>query len=405
MEGKTLQEENSAEMSESSSTGSTQAQRSAVTEWLESLNPDEKDMFRGEDAVRRFSARLAVGLGEEIADFEIVEVLGSHVVPHFRYAQRALHGIVRKTTGEPAFCHSADIALRALDLGYPERIVQLALLHDTVEDRSKNLEQVVDNLADIQNLFGWEVAEDVRHSTNTYSTILRGLESKVSPDLAFDESSKPALLKGVDDVRRELPENLRSYFRHEFAQLQDYFIHSVDLSEGARKARVDRKYSPVSELRLRSYQLFVEDIHHDARFRHGLGKGFHDTTLVVKALDLVDNLRTSEIANFASLERILLKAECYLDCTFFLHDFIRALPHVKSSFIDVYDYLKYHLVEQLLERKRALVFLADTRFAFLADYLLREVMRLQTKYKVNSRPFEELVRLRQVLQEHNASLR
>lgn len=373
----------------------------SAEEWLASLNPEEKDLFRGEDAVRLFSARLAVGLGEEIADSEIDEVLGEEVIPHFRYAQRALHGIVRKTTGEPAFCHSADIALRALDLGYPRRIVQLALLHDTVEDRSKNLEQVVDNLADIQNLFGWEVAEDVRHSTNTYSVILRGLEGKVSRELAFDDSSKPALLKGIEDVRRELPENLRHYFRHEFGQLLEYFVHAVDLSEGSRKARVDLKYTAVSELRLRSYQLFVEDIHHDARFRLGKEESFHDTALIVKALDLVDNLRTSEIANFASLERILLKAENYLDCTFFLHDYIRALPQVATTFIDLYDYLKHHLVEQLLERKRALLFLADTRFAFLADYLMREVMRLQQKYKVIRRPFEELLQIRELLRSQN----
>jgi hypothetical protein len=368
------------------------------------LNPNEKDCFCGEDAVRLFSARLAVGLGEEITDPEIEAVLGSNTIPAFRYAQRSLHGFVRRTTGEPAFCHSADIALRALDLGYPSPIVQAALLHDTVEDRSKSLEEVLTHLAEIESLFGWETAQDVRNSTNTYSVILRSLDHKVSRELHFDDSAKPALLRGVDEVRRELPENLRHRFRHEFAQLLDYFIHQVDLSEGTRKARVDRKYTAVSELRLRSYRLFVEDIHTDARFRKGLGEGFHDTTLVVKALDLIDNLRTSEVANFSSLERILLKAETFLDCTFFLHDFIRALPEVKTSFIDLYDYLKYHLLEQLLERKRALVFLADTRFAFLADYLMREVSRLQTKYKVQERTLPELMRLRAVLRQHNQLL-
>lgn len=373
-----------------------------LTQWLENLNPEEKDSFTGEDAVRRFSSRLAVGLGEEITDQEILEVLGPDSIAPFRYAQRSLHGFVRRTTGEPAFCHSADIALRALDLGYPSRIVRNALLHDTVEDRSKKLDEVLFHLQEIEDLFGAETAKDVRHSTNIYSVILRNLDNKVSHDLAFDDSAKPALLKGVDDVRRELPTDLRQAFSREFEQLLDYFIHQVDLSEGARKARVDRKYSAVSELRLRSYRLFVEEIHRDARFRRS--GDFHDSNLIVKTLDLVDNLRTSEVANFASLERILLKAETFLDCTFFLHDAIRALPRVNSSFIDLYDYLKYHLVEQLLERKRALFFLADTRFGFLADYLMREVLRLGGKYKVHGRPLSELSRLRQVLRQHNQQL-
>lgn len=385
-------------MSESASSNSD----SVVSEWLANLSPDQKDLFSGEDAVRSFSARLAVGLGEEITDQEITAVLGGEAIAYFRYAQQKLHGFVRRTTGEPAFCHSADIALRALDLNFRNRVVLAALLHDTVEDRSKTLEQVVTNLTEIEDRFGWEMAQDVRGSTNVYSVILRNLDSKVSHDLPFDETAKPALLQGIEDVRQETPSDLRHKFRHEFSQLLEYFVHSVNLSEGARKARVDRKYTAVSELRLRSYQLFVEDMHTDARYRRGLGRGFHDVVLIVKSLDLVDNLRTSEVANFASLERILLKAETFLDCTFFLHDEVRSIPETCKVFIDLYDYLKYHLVEQLLERKRALIFLADTRFAFLADYLMREVVRLQAKYKVHGNPLQELQRVRQLLREHNA---
>lgn len=375
---------------------------SVVDEWLADLSPDSKDCFVGEDAVRRFSARLAMGLPDEIADEEIVEVLGAEAVGAFRYAQKSLHGFVRRTTGEPSFCHSADIALRALDLGYSPRIVQVALLHDTIEDRSKTLGQVLENLAELERLFGQDVAQDVRRSTNVYSLIIRPLEQHVPNNLPFDDSAKPALLLGIEQIRRELPLDVRRQFEHEFQQLLEYFVHQVELSGGAHKARIDRKYTVISELRLRSYRLFVEDIHSDARFREGLGRGFHEATLVVKALDLVDNLRTSEVANFGALERILLKAETFLDCTFFLHDFIRALPSVKCSFIDLYEYLKYHLVEQLLERKRALVFLADTRFSFLADYLMREVTRLQAKYKVHGRPLTELTRLREALRTFNA---
>lgn len=368
---------------------------------MSDLNPDDKDCFRGEDAVRRFSASLAVGLGDEIPEEDIVATLGPESLAAFRFAQRALHGFVRRTTGEPTFCHSADIALRALDLGYSQRIIQVALLHDTVEDRSKSLADVLEHLAEIQGLMGEDVAQDVRRSTNVYSLIIRPLADLVPRNLPFDESAAPALRHAVQHVRAELPGHVRRAFAHEFDQLIDYFIGEVDFSAGARKARVDRKFTPVSELRLHSYKLFVQDIHSDARFREGLGQGFHEATLVVKTLDLVDNLRTSEVANFAALERILLKAETFLDCTFFLHDFIRALPQVKSSFIDLYDYLKYHLMQQLLERKRALVFLADTRFACLADYLMREVTRLQEKYKVHGQPLQELARLRQTLRQFN----
>lgn len=56
--------------------------------------------------------------------------------------------------------------------------------------------------------------------------------------------------------------------------------------------------------------------------------------------------------------------------------------------------MKYHLIEQLMERKRAMVFLADTRFAYFAQYLMREITRLQDKYKVSDSPVKELVRLR-----------
>lgn len=355
----------------------------------------EKDIFRGEDAVRNFSARLAIEAGSDLADSEIAPILGAEAVGWFRYAQSSLTGCVRKTTGEPAFCHSADIALRAVDLGYGQPVVALALLHDTIEDRSGTLADVSDHLVEIKKLFGASVGEDIRLSTNVYSIILRALEGRVPKHLPFEPESRRVVGQALLDYREELPGELGRQFRRELDRLQNYFLPQVDVASGAAKARIDKKYTLVSELRLKSYRLFVEDIVDDARYRHRPeGSGFHEVPLVVKALDLIDNLRTSEVANFASMERILLKVELYLDCSFFLHDVIRKHSYAKATFIPLYDYVKYHLIEQMMERKRAMVFLADTRFAFFAEYLVREMTRLQEKYKVSNEPVRELVRLR-----------
>lgn len=352
-----------------------------------------------------------MGLAGEVSDQQIAEILGPQIPKAFRYAHEKLHGFVRKTTGEPAFCHSADIALRARDLGYSSRIIQGSLLHDTVEDRSKTLEDVLGYLDELALYFDNEVVWDVRCSTNLYSIIIRQLERRLPSHLPFDSSSANLMRQELISYRQTLSPEIRQAFQAQFSNLIDYFLVHIDLSAGERKARIDKKFTVVSELRLQSYKLFVQDIHEDSRFRGGRQHpGFHEESLVIKALDLVDNLRTSEVANFGSLERILLKVETFLDSTFFLHDYIRQLPvqttsrllpNRHSTFILLYDYLKCHLIEQLLERSRALVFLSDTRFGFLAEYLLREVERLRTKYKIESPPVDILGNLREQIRASN----
>ena len=366
------------------------------------VDPNLKDVFCGDQAVRDFSARLAQGLSDEITDEEISSVLCSEAVPAFRYASRCLHGFVRRTTSEPTFCHSADIALRAKDLGFPPRVIQVALLHDTVEDRSKKLSEVIERVDELRAHFPADIVQDVYCSTNVYSVIIRALESRVGYNLPFDDTAPVKLRASLEEIQRETPPEIASYFKPQFTQLMDHFLLGADLTGGARKARIDKKYTVVSELRLQSYRLFVQDIHDDARYRiEPRSSTLHENVLAVKTLDLVDNLRTSEVANFGSLERILLKAETFLDCTFFLHEYVRERPAVRTNFIELYELLKYHLVEQLLERRRALVFLADTRFGFLTDYMMREITRLQEKYKVDTSPIAALQRLRTKIQEHN----
>ena len=61
--------------------------------------PVEKDEFCGEESVRNFSARLAVGMTDQLSDAEVAAVLGSEGVAPFRYANASLQGFVRKTTG------------------------------------------------------------------------------------------------------------------------------------------------------------------------------------------------------------------------------------------------------------------------------------------------------------------
>ncbi|MFQ5740748.1 MAG: hypothetical protein ACE5JX_17230 [Acidobacteriota bacterium] len=361
----------------------------------------KKDIFSGHQRVREFSARLAVG--ENPGDEEVAEVLGQEVVVPFRYAQDCLRGLVRRTTGEPAFCHSADIALRALDLGYPDSTLVVCLLHDTVEDRSSSPAELSRCLAEVGRRFE-APAQDVRLCTNRYSVLLRSLGRRVPPDLPFQQSSLEPVRKALRKFEKELPHDLSCEFEHEFRQFLDYFLDEVDLSRGAQKARIDSTYTVLAELRLQSYRLFVEEIADDARTRKAPAAGtFHENPLVTKSLDLVDNLRTSEVSSLASLQRILFKSETLLDASFYLHDYVRQSNNTQATFILLYDYLKHHLVEQLWERKRALASLADTRFAYLADFLVQEISRLQQKYKVGEFPVTELDRIRDSIRELNES--
>lgn len=361
------------------------------------------DRFQGADCLQRLSAELAVGNEAAVRDEDVVEVLGAPSLAAFRYAQQHLAGYLRKTTREPSFCHSADIGLRAADLGYDTHVVQVGLLHDVVEDRSRDLAGMLRMLDEVRDRFGDRVARDVRLLSNRYSLLVECVGRRLSGELAFSPAALDVVRAALRSYRAELEPAVAQSFAYEFDQLQGYFLSTVSLDEGARRASVDRKYGLLHDLKLQAYGLFVEQLGDHARSATD-GRGFDETALVVKSLDLVDNLRTSGVAEGMALERILVKAEYFLDKTFYLHAVVhdRRLPQL--TYVALYEYLKHHLVEQLFERRRALAFLADSRFAYLVQYLDREARRLQAKYQVGDDTLAGLAALRRRLRQINGKL-
>jgi len=331
---------------------------------------------------------------------EIAGMLGPGTVEAFRFAEHVLRGRRRRTTDEPAFCHSADIAIRAADLGYGERVLKACLLHDVVEDGAAHLVEMDLFLQQMNERFGSEVGRDVRVLTNRYAKILeeRPIRDRLPGGLPFDESGRQALAAAVRDYRQGLPESLQRNFGYEFHQVLEWLIPTLDLQLGQVRAQVDDRHTVLSELQLQSYRLFTVEMADDARDRPG---GFCEVALVVKAMDLVDNLRTAEVVTWRSLDRILLKVEMFLDSTFFLNAWIRDHGIANQTFPLLYDFLKHQLVEQMEERARALEFLADTRFALLAEFLRGQIRRLHRKYHVGPRPVRALGRLRREIREIN----
>jgi hypothetical protein len=229
------------------------------------------------------------------------------------------------------------------------------------------------------------------------------LRDMVPRNLPFERESMDAIRHALEGLRTHwLPAHLRSEFCLEFNQLLGYFLSQVDLTRGADKARLDSGYTVLSELGLQVYKPYAVQMSIDAKERlNSKGIGFYETVLVAKFLDQVDNLRTSEVANLSSIEKMLIKAEIVLDNSFFLHRYIQSTNIEDTTFIPLYDYLKFNLIEQLSARQKALGHLADTRFGYLTEYLKNEIRRAQDKYKVDRCSVEELRRLRTVIQEGN----
>lgn len=358
----------------------------------------QKDLatFEGAPTLGLLSARLAIG-DERVTDQDVTDALGADVVPVFRFAQDRMAGRVRKTTREPAFCHSADIALRAADLGYDAGVIAVGLLHDVVEDSTRGLRQPLELIAEIGSRFGEQVATDVRLVTNRYAMLLDTVCLRLGPDAPVHQSSLPKVREAVGDLYWSLEPDLRQSYEHEFHRLL-FFFDGMDLSDGARHARLDHGYSLKKELGLHAYRPFVEQLADDALDR---AWPIYERALVAKGLDLVDNLRTTEIAAFDAIERMLAKAEAFLDKTFFLHDEIRRRGLGDATFVVFYDYVKHHLVEQLAERRRALSYLSDSRFAYLASFLMESIGRVQTKYQLGTDLVGDLRRLRAELRRLN----
>ncbi len=360
----------------------------------------EKALFTGPVTLRNLSSRLAIG--DPIGDEEITSLFNPEILSAFRFAQESLKGISRKNTGEPAFCHSFDIAIRALDLDYPVHVLNLCLLHDVVEEHSGTLGAYLRNYRRIASEFGHEIAQDVRILTNRYSIVLKMLKNRRIPPLPFEHDSLNVLRESLAVFMNRQPASHLKEFRNEFDRIMNHFFHRVDLALGEKKARFDRSYSVLDELILQSYALYMEELNDSVMGRKS-GE-FYEVPLVVKFLDIVDNLRTSEIGNWTAIEKILLKSEMALDKSFYLHHNIFQGGFHETTFILLYDYLKYNLVEQLHERSRALSFLADTRFGYLADYLEKQIGRLHEKYMVSQSLVKGIERMRTGIKEINRRL-
>lgn len=365
-----------------------------------------KDIFRGPEQFRALSARLARGDSEAISDEEVTQALGLGVAAPFRYAREQLAGLHRKTTREPAFCHSADVAMRAADLGYGAHTIRVALLHDVVEDASSSLVGMETMLSDVGDRFGPATSRDVRVLTNRYSIILARAANAAGlpPDLPPTAGSVARVEAAVEALEGQLPEDIRRPYEYEFRQLLDYFLPRLDIAAADALERIERGHELLSEVSLHAYGLFAEQLADDARARADISpSGFHETPLVVKTLDQVDNLRTCEIVNRMALERIVAKAELFLDKTFYLHAHIHENRIDDATFILMYEYLKHQLVEQLVERAKALETLGDSRFRSLVEYLRESIERLRGKYRVSDTPVARLTEVRDQLRKLNAT--
>ncbi len=353
------------------------------------------DLFAGTGDAQRLSMRLMRGEAAEIPDADVAAVLGDEPVAAFRFAEERLRGRRRRTTDEPVFCHSADIAMRALDLGYGPRTVMAGLLHDVVEEAAPEPEAMAALLGEVVRRFGADTGRDVRVLTNRYSALMDAVRREVPLNLPFVDGSREIVAGALRGLRDRMPPEVSAAYAFEFHQLLDYFLPRADVARGAPRALVDRGHSVFAELALQTYRVFSEDMADDARSRSGPSSGvFCETPLVVKCMDLVDNLRTAEVVSWRALDRILLKSEMFLDATFYLHDHLHGMEAPDVTFISAYDFLKHQMVEQMEERARALAYLADTRFAPLAEFLEGQLGRLRRKYQVGRNPVEGLARLR-----------
>lgn len=361
------------------------------------------DRFPGRSVL---SDRLlrACGKPPDYAD-DVARELGAEAVPAFAYAQGLFEGLQR-SSGEPAICHTADVAIRAADLGLPARYLVTALLHDCVEDTSNNPEAYTHGLDEIERRFGRELRDNVRLLTNRYSIIvtqaIRSLGARSVP-LRMDADSLMRVAAEVRVQRRALPPRVQDLLGHEYNRLAET-LTQLDLSEGLAIHQVNRKYNVATEIGLHVYGLFIDDMVDDFKDREtDASPGCYDVVMVVKYMDAVDNLRTSAATEKMKLEKILRKTQMILDKSFHLHEYLHDSGLDDRTFALAYEFLKYTLVEQMLERKRALQNLADTRFSPLSDFMVEQITALEAKYKIEHNPPERLAQIRQELRSLNVT--
>lgn len=343
--------------------------------------------------------------------------LGADAIPPFRYALTCFEGLQR-ASGEPAICHTADVAIRAADLGLPSKYVTTSLLHDCVEDTCASPNACVHALREIDRRFGSEMHDNVALLTNRYSVIvnqaIRSLASRSVP-LPMEPESLNRLAAEIRVLRRGLDDGVQEALSKVYQRLAES-LTDLDLTTGLEIHRVNRRYNITAEIAMYIYGLFIDDMVDDFKVRYpktpvpgsenGESAGFYDVVLVVKFMDAVDNLRTSAATERLKLEKILRKVQMVLDKSFHLHGYLHQNNLKDRVFSLTYEYLKYTLVEQMIERKQALQNLADTRFSPLSDFMIEQIANLEKKYKIEMSPPERLKGIREELRSlhHNPDL-
>lgn len=328
---------------------------------------------------------------------DVVQELGQEALEAFCYAQSCFEGTLRES-GEPAICHTADVAIRVCDLSLPSCYVVSALLHDCVEDTSDTPADLVDGLNEIGERFGDEIRKDVRLLTNRYSIVVRhALRSLAAQGvkLGLNDESLNRLGAEIRMQRRLQPVEIQDALGHEYSKLASS-LPGMDLGAALEINRYNRRYNLTTEVGLQVYGLFVDDMVDDSKERRTQGnrKAFYDGVLAVKSMDAIDNLRTSAATEKLKLEKILRKTQMILDKSYHLHEYLRSCAEPDGLFPLTYEMLKYTMVEQMIERKRALQNLADTRFSPLSEFMVEQISRLEAKYKIDKSPPDRLREMR-----------
>jgi hypothetical protein len=357
--------------------------------------------WEGSEALRRLSDRIRSGEeGGKVTDEEIVEAVGADLLDAFRYAQEALRGRVRKLAGEPFFCHVLDSTLRCVDLGYDPAITSLCLLHDVVEELSRDLPGVAHHLDQIQALFGAHAARGTRLLTNRYAIIVEALMRRGLDTLLLDAPSLKLVQRALGELQKELDDDCRQRFSSEFGHVER-LLCELDLAQNRGPDQ-----TLLGELKLAAYSLYVQEMADDASHRIHYGAyGEGQAVLTAKSMDMIDNLRTADISTLSAINRLVHKTEVFLDRTFWLHEVIlNGAGRDVSTFTLVYDYLKAHMVAQLNLRHRAVQIMSDTRFERIADHLEQQIERLRDKYKLGEHPEEVINRLRRQIRQRNMNM-
>ncbi len=342
------------------------------------------DRFTGAEALVRLSEKLMEWDEAPVTDGEIATALGAGMVQAFRYTQEKLVGNVRKVTGEPALCHSADVAIRALSLGYGKEVVQACLLHDVVEDTSSGFAQLPRALDEIGARFSAELAQDVALLTNRYQLLFQSVAQKVSIKIQPTPRGLEAFRAALDVLYYESDQALVDGFDREFAGVAELLEGNIDLAEATEACRRDSKFSFAKFLEERIYTLYVEDIVRDAAERVIDSGGRPPVPLIVKAVDIIDNVRTSEVSNRSSLDKLVRKAETIIDSI--QVGFIDKVPReiaIPSTVTALHRVVQIRLVDQIKLRRRAVADnFSETRFVNLVRFLVQEGNRLSALYQI-----------------------